>query len=113
MPPATDWYAAADPTYPRGQLKFYPATERGLAVTFQHQDAPPNEYLHDELVVQDPIKMFNVYGYSFCSVASKVLLSACTSWLRTQPGEGTTTFCSSAFVKCRYACWAPTGTEPA
>jgi hypothetical protein len=38
-------------------------------VMFQHQDAPPREYLHNELVVQDPIKVFNVYGYSFCSVA--------------------------------------------
>jgi hypothetical protein len=39
-------------------------------VMFQHQDAPPAEFLHNETVVQDPIKMFNVYGYSFCSVAS-------------------------------------------
>src|SRR5436190_15456472 len=40
------------------------------AVTFQHQDAPPRECLQNEDVVQDPIKMFNVYGYSFCSVTS-------------------------------------------
>jgi hypothetical protein len=39
-------------------------------VMFQHQDAPPYEHLQDEQVVQDPIKIFNVYGYSFCSVAS-------------------------------------------
>jgi hypothetical protein len=39
-------------------------------VMFQHQDNPPCEYLQNEGVVQDPIKMFNVYGYSFCSVAS-------------------------------------------
>ncbi len=39
-------------------------------VMFQHQDVPPREYLHQEDVVQDPIKVFNVYGYSFCSVAS-------------------------------------------
>jgi hypothetical protein len=39
-------------------------------VMFQHQDVPPREYLHNEEVVQDPIKVFNVYGYSFCSVAS-------------------------------------------
>jgi hypothetical protein len=38
-------------------------------VMFQHQDVPPREYLHSEDVVQDPIKVFNVYGYSFCSVA--------------------------------------------
>ena len=48
--------------------------DKGLAawrstVMFQHQDAPPLEYLHNEQVVQDPIKVFNVYGYSFCSVA--------------------------------------------
>lgn len=40
------------------------------AVMFQHQDAPPLEFLHNESNVQDPIKVFNVYGYSFCSVAS-------------------------------------------
>jgi hypothetical protein len=39
-------------------------------VMFQHQDNPPVEFLHNEAVVQDPIKMFNVYGYSFCSIAS-------------------------------------------
>src|SRR5262249_46989890 len=39
-------------------------------VMFQHQDVPPCEYLQHEEVVQDPIKIFNVYGYSFCSVAS-------------------------------------------
>src|SRR5205823_6375073 len=39
-------------------------------VMFQHQDAPPREYLHNEEVIQDPIKTFNVYGYSFCSAAS-------------------------------------------
>jgi hypothetical protein len=39
-------------------------------VMFQHQDVPPLEFLEHEDVVQDPIKMFNVYGYSFCSVAS-------------------------------------------
>ncbi|NQT51539.1 hypothetical protein HQ576_05790 [bacterium] len=39
-------------------------------VAFQHQDAPPSEFLQLENNVQDPIKLFNVYGYSFCSVTS-------------------------------------------
>jgi len=39
-------------------------------VKFQHQDQPPNEYLQVEDMVLDPIKGANVYGYSFCSVAS-------------------------------------------
>src|SRR5262249_50559593 len=38
--------------------------------TFQHQEAPPNEYLQNEEAVQDPFKIFNVYGYSLCSIAS-------------------------------------------
>jgi hypothetical protein len=38
--------------------------------TFQHQEAPPNEYLQNEQAVQDPLKIFNVYGYSLCSIAS-------------------------------------------
>ncbi len=50
--------------------------EKALAIwrsvaSFQHQDAPPNEFLqHDGGVLHDPFKIFNVYGYSFCSVAS-------------------------------------------
>ncbi|MCL2645487.1 MAG: hypothetical protein FWD61_00610 [Phycisphaerales bacterium] len=41
-------------------------------VTYQHQDAPPVEYLQagGKGILVDPIKMFNVYGYSFCSVAA-------------------------------------------
>src|SRR5262252_3318509 len=38
--------------------------------SFQHQEAPPNEFLQNELAVQDPFKIFNVYGYSLCSIAS-------------------------------------------
>ena len=54
--------------------------EKAMAVwksvaTFQFQDSPPKEYLQAEDLVFDPIKMFNVYGYSFCSVASSE--SAC------------------------------------
>jgi hypothetical protein len=49
--------------------------ERALAawrttVMFQHQDAPPLEFLQHEETVLDPIKLFNVYGYGFCSMAS-------------------------------------------
>ena len=39
-------------------------------VAFQQADAPPNEYLQREDAVLDPIKMFNVYGYTLCSVSS-------------------------------------------
>jgi hypothetical protein len=39
-------------------------------VMFQHQDAPPLEFLQHEETVLDPIKLFNVYGYGFCSMAS-------------------------------------------
>lgn len=39
-------------------------------VMFQHQDNPPSEYLNHGNLVQDPLKIFHVYGYSFCSVAS-------------------------------------------
>src|ERR1043165_2120571 len=49
--------------------------EKALAVwqsvvKFQHQDAPPTEFLQAGDNVLDPIKLFNVYGYSLCSVAS-------------------------------------------
>jgi hypothetical protein len=37
---------------------------------FQYQDDPPVEYLQTGDLVSDPIKGMNVYGYSFCSVAS-------------------------------------------
>src|SRR5688572_895288 len=38
VPAVTEWYVTANAAYPRGQIKIYPATEGGLAVTFQHQD---------------------------------------------------------------------------
>ncbi len=38
--------------------------------SFQHQETPPVEFLHNEEAVQDPLKIFNVYGYSLCSIAS-------------------------------------------
>ena len=49
--------------------------EKALAVfntevMFQQADAPPNEYLQREDAVLDPIKLFNVYGYTLCSVSS-------------------------------------------
>ncbi len=48
--------------------------QKALAVwktvrSFQHQEAPPIEFLHNEDAVQDPLKIFNVYGYSLCSIA--------------------------------------------
>ncbi|MBA2482649.1 MAG: hypothetical protein H0V44_18455 [Planctomycetes bacterium] len=39
-------------------------------VTHQHQDAPPYEFLQHEGLVLDAMKVFNVYGYSFCGVAA-------------------------------------------
>jgi hypothetical protein len=39
-------------------------------VRFQHQDGPPKEFLQNEDTVLDAIKLFNVYGYSFCGVAA-------------------------------------------
>jgi hypothetical protein len=39
-------------------------------VQHQHQDIPPSENLQYENVVLDAMKIFNVYGYSFCGVAS-------------------------------------------
>jgi hypothetical protein len=39
-------------------------------VAHQYQDAPPKEFLQNEDTVYDAVKMFNVYGYSYCGVAS-------------------------------------------
>ena len=36
-------------------------------VKYRHQEVPPLEYLEHEDQTYDPIKMFNVYGYSLCS----------------------------------------------
>ncbi len=49
--------------------------EKALAVfnsevMFQQADNPPIEYLQREDAVLDPIKLFNVYGYTLCSVSS-------------------------------------------
>ena len=39
-------------------------------VSHQYQDVPPREFLQNEDNVYDAIKMFNVYGYSYCGVAA-------------------------------------------
>lgn len=38
VPPSTDWYVLVDPTYPWGQIKFYPAKQRGIVQIFPHQN---------------------------------------------------------------------------
>lgn len=44
-------------------------------VSHQHQDSPPSEFLNNEGLVQDALKMMNVYGYSFCGVAANEMAS--------------------------------------
>ncbi len=39
-------------------------------VAHQFQDSPPKEFLHNEDDVYDVMKMFNVYGHSYCGVAA-------------------------------------------
>ena len=39
-------------------------------IAFQNADSPPFEYLQREDAVLDPIKLFNVYGYTLCSVSA-------------------------------------------
>jgi len=39
-------------------------------VAHQYQDTPPKEFLHHEGDVYDVLKMFNVYGHSYCGVAA-------------------------------------------
>ena len=39
-------------------------------VAHQFQDSPPKEFLHNENDVYDAVKMFNVYGHSYCGVAA-------------------------------------------
>lgn len=38
IPPITEWYLLADPRYPLGEIKLYPAKSGGIEQTFQHQD---------------------------------------------------------------------------
>jgi ThiF family len=38
IPPSTDWYVLVDPSYPWGQIKFYPAKQYGIVQTFPHQN---------------------------------------------------------------------------
>ncbi len=39
-------------------------------VAHQYQDTPPKEFLNNEGDVYDALKMFNVYGHSYCGVAA-------------------------------------------
>ncbi len=42
-------------------------------VAFRHQDEPPRELLRLDGHVHDPIKLFNVYGYSQCDCAAAAI----------------------------------------
>jgi hypothetical protein len=42
-------------------------------VAFRHQDEPPRELLRLDGHVHDPIKLFNVYGYSQCDCAAAAM----------------------------------------
>ena len=44
-------------------------------VAHQYQDTPPKEFLHNENDVYDVMKMFNVYGHSYCGVAAYEMAS--------------------------------------
>jgi len=43
--------------------------------TFQYQASPPHEFLQYYGDLHDPVKIFNVYGYSYCSVASSEVVA--------------------------------------
>lgn len=38
IPASTDWYVLVDPAYPWGPIKFYPAKDGGITLTFHHQN---------------------------------------------------------------------------
>jgi hypothetical protein len=43
------------------------------AVKYRHQAPPPNEHLAADWEAHDPVKLFNVYGYSQCCCASAII----------------------------------------
>jgi hypothetical protein len=57
-------------------------------VTFQNPDAPPAEYLQREDTVLDPIKTYNVYGYTLCSISAANM--ACMGRYAGMPAKNTT-----------------------
>ena len=57
-------------------------------VMFQNADAPPIEYLQREDSVLDPIKLFNVYGYTLCSNSASNM--ACLARYSGFPARNTT-----------------------
>jgi hypothetical protein len=48
-------------------------------VAFRHQDEPPREFLDETTHAHDPIKLFNVYGYSQCDCASASVMALARS----------------------------------
>ncbi len=48
-------------------------------VGFRHQDEPAREFLESSTHAHDPIKLFNVYGYSQCDCASAAVLALARS----------------------------------
>ena len=38
IPASTDWFVLVDPAYPWGPIRFYPAKDGGISLTFHHQN---------------------------------------------------------------------------
>ncbi|WP_009631119.1 ThiF family adenylyltransferase [Synechocystis sp. PCC 7509] len=51
VPISTDWYVLVTPQYPWGDIKFYPAKQKGLTQTFPHQNF--NSYGDEQLPWRD------------------------------------------------------------
>ncbi|NQT21319.1 MAG: hypothetical protein HQ592_16555 [Planctomycetes bacterium] len=45
-----------------------------LVVAFRHQDSPPDEMLSLQSYTSDAVKIFNAYGYTFCSSTASVVV---------------------------------------
>lgn len=68
VPPMTDWYVKASPTYPWGEVVFYPATTGGLKHTFWHQsynggDPEDSKWRRGRLCVDTSVHALGRAGY--------------------------------------------------
>jgi hypothetical protein len=68
IPAGTEWHVLIAPDYPSGEIKFYPAKERGIVQTFPHQDyngegSPDLLWRTGDLCLDTTVRVLGRHGY--------------------------------------------------
>lgn len=84
IPATTDWWIIAEPTYPLGKVKFYPAKDKGIQQTFPHQSynglgLVEHPWRSGSLCLDPTVRRLGPYGYDIEPLTAYERLRWCTA----------------------------------